>query len=133
MPFDVCTRELDRGAAELFGMDPQVVSVGIVAMPGGFGFVVRRTSDPSIVPLRRLDPRTTSTVRGVPIVIHELSAPIVPLLELPTAAANGPAPASTPEQQRHYLTRLATDTVGSFCLSEWGSGSDVRHVTRVTR
>lgn len=23
-----------------------------------------------------------------------------------------------------YLTRLAKDTVGSFCLSEWGSGSD---------
>jgi alkylation response protein AidB-like acyl-CoA dehydrogenase len=30
----------------------------------------------------------------------------------------------TAAQQTKYLTRLATDTVGSFCLSEWGSGSD---------
>ncbi len=38
----------------------------------------------------------------------------------------------TAEQQKKYLTRLATDTVGSFCLSEWGSGSDVGHcLTRV--
>lgn len=28
------------------------------------------------------------------------------------------------EQKQHYLSRLATDTVGSFCLSEPGSGSD---------
>lgn len=30
----------------------------------------------------------------------------------------------TPEQKEKYLTRLATDTVGSFCLSETESGSD---------
>ena len=30
----------------------------------------------------------------------------------------------TKEQQKKYLPRMATDTVGSFCLSEWGSGSD---------
>ncbi|KAF7669370.1 hypothetical protein LDENG_00199700 [Lucifuga dentata] len=30
----------------------------------------------------------------------------------------------TPEQKEQYLTRLATDTVGSFCLSEAESGSD---------
>ncbi|XP_061412167.1 short/branched chain specific acyl-CoA dehydrogenase, mitochondrial [Lethenteron reissneri] len=30
----------------------------------------------------------------------------------------------TTEQQGHYLPRLARDTVGSFCLSEEGSGSD---------
>lgn len=28
------------------------------------------------------------------------------------------------EQQQKYLPRLSADTVGSFCLSEWGSGSD---------
>lgn len=28
------------------------------------------------------------------------------------------------EQQQKYLSRLAKDTLGSFCLSEWGSGSD---------
>ncbi|XP_075999768.1 short/branched chain specific acyl-CoA dehydrogenase, mitochondrial [Genypterus blacodes] len=30
----------------------------------------------------------------------------------------------TPEQKEQYLSRLATDTVGSFCLSEAESGSD---------
>ncbi|KAI8067476.1 acyl-CoA dehydrogenase/oxidase [Gongronella butleri] len=30
----------------------------------------------------------------------------------------------TPEQKEKYLTRLATDTVGSFCISEAGAGSD---------
>jgi len=30
----------------------------------------------------------------------------------------------TPEQKKRWLPRLATDTVASFCLSEWGSGSD---------
>ncbi len=30
----------------------------------------------------------------------------------------------TPAQKEKYLTRLATDTVGCFCLSEAGSGSD---------
>lgn len=30
----------------------------------------------------------------------------------------------TKEQQQAYLPRLASDTLGSFCLSEWGSGSD---------
>jgi len=28
------------------------------------------------------------------------------------------------DQREKYLTLLAKDTVGSFCLSEWGSGSD---------
>lgn len=27
-------------------------------------------------------------------------------------------------QKKYWLPKLATDTVGSFCLSEWGSGSD---------
>lgn len=31
---------------------------------------------------------------------------------------------ATPEQQRHWLSRLAADTVGSYALSEAGSGSD---------
>ncbi|KAJ1483171.1 acyl-coenzyme A dehydrogenase, partial [Baffinella frigidus] len=30
----------------------------------------------------------------------------------------------TPEQKTKYLTRMCTDTVASFCLSEAGSGSD---------
>jgi len=30
----------------------------------------------------------------------------------------------TEEQKRRWLPRLATNTVASFCLSEWGSGSD---------
>ncbi|KAI9034128.1 acyl-CoA dehydrogenase/oxidase [Hyaloraphidium curvatum] len=31
---------------------------------------------------------------------------------------------ATPEQKQKYLTRLASNTVGCFCLSEAGSGSD---------
>jgi short-chain 2-methylacyl-CoA dehydrogenase len=31
---------------------------------------------------------------------------------------------ASPEQQRRFLTRLAADTVASYCLSEAGSGSD---------
>lgn len=31
---------------------------------------------------------------------------------------------ATPELKEKYLTRLATDTVGSFCISEAGAGSD---------
>jgi short/branched chain acyl-CoA dehydrogenase len=30
----------------------------------------------------------------------------------------------TKEQKARWLPRLAHDTVASFCLSEWGSGSD---------
>jgi len=30
----------------------------------------------------------------------------------------------TEEQKQKYLPKLCTETVGSFCLSEWGSGSD---------
>eukprot|EP01104_Vermistella_antarctica_P006815 TRINITY_DN17515_c0_g1_i1.p1 TRINITY_DN17515_c0_g1~~TRINITY_DN17515_c0_g1_i1.p1 ORF type:complete len:419 (+),score=77.79 TRINITY_DN17515_c0_g1_i1:167-1423(+) len=30
----------------------------------------------------------------------------------------------TEEQRQKYLPRLASDTLASFCLSEWGSGSD---------
>lgn len=40
----------------------------------------------------------------------------------------------TTEQKETYLSRLATDTVGSFCLSEPGSGSDAFALkTRATR
>jgi hypothetical protein len=69
-PFDDCTRELEN-AAELFGMDPKVVSVGIVKMPGGYGLGVRRAT-----------------------------APIRPLLELSSFAVNEPARATIPEQHR---------------------------------
>src|SRR5690606_41230724 len=57
MPLDVCTREIECGAAELFGMDPEVVSVGIIRMPGGYGFGVRRYRENSVTPLRRGDLR----------------------------------------------------------------------------
>ena len=28
------------------------------------------------------------------------------------------------DQKKEFLPRLAADTLGCFCLSEWGSGSD---------
>jgi len=31
---------------------------------------------------------------------------------------------ATEEQRKKYFPRLASNTLGSFCLSEWGSGSD---------
>lgn len=37
------------------------------------------------------------------------------------------------EQKRRYLTRLAGDTVGSFCLTESGSGSDAFSLNTVAR
>lgn len=86
-------------------MDPKVASVGIVRMPGGFGFGVRRVADCAVLPLRRRD--HLSTIRDmpiVPIVALELSGPIVPLIDLPSAAANGPSP-SLPEQGRQRPLR----------------------------
>lgn len=84
-------------------MDPQVVSVGIVALPGGFGLGVRRLGDASVVPLRRCDRLTM--IRDIPLVIHELAGPIRPLLELPSSAANGPCAATLPEQARQRPLR----------------------------
>ena len=41
---------------------------------------------------------------------------------------------ANPAQKKKYLTRLATDTVGSYCLSEASSGSDAFALkTRATR
>jgi hypothetical protein len=108
-PFDVCTREIDRVAAELFDMDPEVVSVGIIAMPGGYGFGVRRhfdpRVDPQVVPLRRRYLRNIPSIRGIAIRVYELPAPIRPLLVLPSAAANDGTPATIPEQDRQRPLR----------------------------
>lgn len=105
MPFDVCTREIESGAAELFGMDPQVVSVGIIRMPGGYGFGVRRYAEPGVRPLRRVDLRTLTSIRGIALSLREMAAPIRPLMELPSAAANGSTPPQIPEQDRHRPLR----------------------------
>ncbi|MFO7567597.1 MAG: hypothetical protein R6X02_33445 [Enhygromyxa sp.] len=105
MPFDVCTREIEPGAAELFSMDPGVVSVGIIRMPGGYGFGVRRYSEPAVAPLRRADLRAVSSIRGIAIQVYELPKPIRPLLELPSSAANGSTPPMIPEQDRQRPLR----------------------------
>ncbi|HLT35459.1 MAG TPA: hypothetical protein VK034_04215 [Enhygromyxa sp.] len=105
MPLDVCTREIECGAAELFGMDPEVVSVGIIRMPGGYGFGVRRYRENSVTPLRRGDLRAIESIRGIAVRVYELPAPIRPLLELASAAANGPLPPSIPEQDRQRPLR----------------------------
>lgn len=39
----------------------------------------------------------------------------------------------TPEQKKKYLTRLATDTVGSFCLTEPTAGSDAFSLKTVAK
>jgi butyryl-CoA dehydrogenase/short/branched chain acyl-CoA dehydrogenase len=40
---------------------------------------------------------------------------------------------ASPEQKRHYLPKLARDTVGSYALSEAGSGSDAFAMTTVAK
>jgi hypothetical protein len=104
MPFDVCARELENGAAELFGMDPQITSVGIIRMPGGYGFGVRRVRIPGVVALRRGELRTNVGVRGIATRIREMAGPIRPLIEIASMAANASIPATVPEQGR--LQRL---------------------------
>ncbi len=104
MPFEVCARRLDRAAAELFGMDPQIASVGIIRMPGGYGFGVRRFRAAGVVPLRRPGLLANRAVFGVAVRISELHGPIRPLIEIASAAANLPAAVGVPEQAR--LDRL---------------------------
>ena len=100
MPLDVCTREFDSGATTLFGMDPQILSVGIIQMPGGYGFGVRRYQAPGVIPLRRLNANTIAKVGAIAVEIRNVPGPVRPLLELPSSAANGPTNTSTPEQAR---------------------------------
>jgi len=101
MPFDVCTRELDSGATTLFGMDPQIVSVGIIAMAGGYGYVVRRHQAPGIAALRQIEAEDIAQAHDIAVIVRESPAPIRPLVELPSSAANhGPSAATIPEQAR---------------------------------
>ena len=102
-PYDVCTRELERATAEVFAMDPQVVSVGIGRLPGGHGFRVLRRRAPGVRALRELDARALAQgVRGVAIDLHELSAPIQPLLQLPASNVSPSASqAMIAEQGQH--------------------------------
>ena len=106
MPFDVCARELDRAAIELFAMDPQIASVGILSLGGGYGFGVRRVAVPGVVALRRGELEAAASgagVRGIAIEVRELSGPIRPLLEI-TSGPLDPATLAVPEQGR--LARL---------------------------
>jgi hypothetical protein len=104
MPLDVCTREFNSGATTLFNMDPQIVSVGIIAMPGGYGFCVRRFQAPGVSSLRRVNLATLARVRGIAVEIRNVSGPVRPLIEVPSSAANGPGNgpgnALIPEQAR---------------------------------
>ncbi len=100
MPLDVCTRELECAAAWLFGMDPQIVSVGIILMPGGYGFGVRRHRAPGVATLHCKRLHVGTTIHGIAVEVSDLHGPLQPLIELPSSAANGPTSATTPEQDR---------------------------------
>lgn len=93
-PFTDCVRELEFAAAQLFAMDPQVLSVGIGSIPGGHGFRVVRRQAANVRALQQLDARTLAAgVRGIAIDLHEVQGPVRPhvrlyggTLELDTAA-----------------------------------------------
>jgi hypothetical protein len=99
-PLEVCTRELEDGATELFTMDPQIVSVGIIRWAGGYGYRARRHRPAGVTPLASLGAADTASVRGVPVQICDRPAPIVPLLELPSSSTNGSGAPQIPEQAR---------------------------------
>lgn len=100
MPLDVCTREIASAAAELFGLDPQIASVGIIRIADGYGFGVRRFRAPGVVSLRRNQLRGVEAIRDIAIEVHELSGPIRPQIEIAAVAANAPLSATTPQQGR---------------------------------
>jgi hypothetical protein len=100
MPLDVCTRELESGATTLFNMDPQIVSVGIIQVPGGYGFGVRRHLPPGVRALRPIAADHIAGAHDIIVIVRDSPAPIRPLLELPSSAANAPTVAQIPEQGR---------------------------------
>jgi hypothetical protein len=76
-PFTDCVREHEIAAAELFAMDPQIMSVGIGSMPGGYGFRVVRRRAANVRALQRLDAHTLATgVRGIAIDLHEVQGAV---------------------------------------------------------
>jgi hypothetical protein len=99
-PFHDCVREFEFAAAELFAMDPQIMSVGIGSMPGGHGFRVVRQQTAKIRALRKLDAHTIALgVRGIAIDVHEVENRVRPQVKLhsSTLALGGP---TLPEQVR---------------------------------
>src|SRR5690349_10471749 len=81
--FADCSREIEFAAAELFTMDPQIMSVGIGTMPGGHGFRVVRRRTANIRSLRQLDAHTLATgVRGISIELHEVREWVQPQVQL---------------------------------------------------
>jgi hypothetical protein len=82
-PFTDCVRELELAAAELFAMDPQIMSVGIGSVPGGHGFRVVRRQTANVRALRQLDARTLAAgVRGIVIDLHDVCGPVRPQVQL---------------------------------------------------
>ena len=82
-PFADCVREFDFAAAELFAMDPQIMSVGIGMMPGGHGYRVVRRQARAVRSLRQLDAHTIAVgVRGIAIELHEVEGSVQPLVQV---------------------------------------------------
>jgi hypothetical protein len=76
---------------ELFTLDPQIVSVGITRMRGDHGFRVVRQRVPGVRTLHELDAEILRVgVRGVPVELREVAAPLRPQLKLP-ASSLGPS------------------------------------------
>ena len=102
-PLDVCIRGFERAADLLVAMDPQIVSVGIARMPGGYGYRVLRWRPPGVCALTELGAaEVRAGVWGVPFELREAAAPLRPLVEL-SASSIGPgaSQAMVPEQGHH--------------------------------
>lgn len=98
---DACVRELDAAAADLYAMDPQIVSVGIGLMPGGYGLRVVRHVAAGVRSLRQLDPRVLRAgLRGLAIDLHDTDQPIRPLVKLRSSTLTPGGDAAQPEQAR---------------------------------
>lgn len=99
-PFTDCVRELEFAAAELFAMDPQIMSVGIGSIPGGHGLRVVRRRAANVRALQQLDARTLAAgVRGLAIDLHEVEGPVRPQITLCSGSLEQDAP-TLPEQQQ---------------------------------
>ena len=111
--FDACVDVLDEAAAELYAMDPRILSIGITSMPedrferspadAGYGLRVLRRVDTKLRGLAELDPRRLTfagRARGLAVEVHDVATPIRPLLRASSSTLDANARPLLAEQQR---------------------------------
>jgi hypothetical protein len=118
-PFIDCVREYEIAAAQLFAMDPQIMSIGIGSMPGGHGFRVVRRRTANVRALQQLDARTIAAgVRGIAIDLHEVEGPVRPQVKLVSQLHGGSLEQDAPvlAEQEHQRPLCA-----GLQLQNWDS------------